>query len=177
MGKDPAGLRRSREPLRNFYLRQNQFAYLACQGKDASVARELFLRIGDHWDKGTWKTQKFFESCKKWASWMAARIDIAVSSAATNIQTAEGHQYDAQITTVFNERLTKAIEGCAARASKDAHRFDLFVLFNEQGSPQTFLAQPQTAVSDCLRPQVQALMFPPPPKPDYWLKINLGSLP
>jgi hypothetical protein len=50
----------------------NRFAYMAIKMNDADSAQRMFARIGEGWDKETWRTRKYFDDCKAWASRMSA---------------------------------------------------------------------------------------------------------
>ena len=46
----------------------NDYARMAVHYRDAAVAKQTFLKIGDDWDPGVWGTEEFFQSSRAWAS-------------------------------------------------------------------------------------------------------------
>jgi hypothetical protein len=161
-------------------LRLNQFAYMAVKMRDAGVAQPVFARIGENWDKETWRTEKYFDDCKAWIARMAAvsnQIRMASSAVETNLQTKEGRQYDGQIAKEFGDKFAAAMQQCVETAGNDLGSFDFLVQLRSEGAVQQVFASRPTPVSQCLFPKLLSSTFAPPPKPLYWVKIGMNIRP
>jgi hypothetical protein len=154
----------------------NQFAYLAVHSHDRDTARQAFQRIGDNWDKGVWRTRKYFDDCKVWAT-RSDGLQAALIKAEANLQTTEGRQYDAEISKEFPEKLSDAMKRCVEQNRNDLQSFNLLLLMGGDGAPQTILHQPVTAVSACLLPHLKSVIFSPPPQAQYWVKVSMNLQP
>ena len=155
----------------------NEFAYMAVKMRDAETAQKLLQRIGDDWDKETWRTRKYFDRCKAWASYaveMSQRMKSAESLVEANMQTAAGRQYDGQIAKEFAEKFADVMQQCAQSAGDDLANFDFFVEVNPSGRIQQALPSRATALSHCLLPRLYSTIFAAPPKPEYWVKIQMN---
>jgi hypothetical protein len=155
----------------------NQFAYLAVHNRDSHAAHEAFLRIGDSWDKEIWRTTKYFDDCKAWAARTGENLQTASIKAEANLLTAEGRQYDAEISREFPEKLSDALKRCVDQNRNDIQSFNLLLLMSGDGAPQTILHQPVTAVSACLLPRLKSTSFSPPPQAQYWVKVSMNLQP
>jgi hypothetical protein len=49
----------------------------------------------------------------------------------------------------------------------------LILQVSKSGLVQQMLVVPETASDKCLRPKLAKAAFPPPPKPDYRLRVSL----
>lgn len=156
----------------------NRLAYIAVRMNDPDVAQQMFQRIGEDWDKETWRTRKFFDDCKAWASRMSTVHTQAASAAVdSNMLTTEGRQYDGRIAQEFGKKFATRMKQCVDGAGHDLGSFDLFVRVKADGAVQQVLTSRPTAVSNCLLPQLQGATFAPPPKPLYWVKISMNIQP
>src|SRR5262249_810428 len=101
-------------------VRQNQIAFMAARFGDSAAADDMFAKIGDHWDKGTWGTQEYFEQVRGWAKESAAtfkKIVEAYKAVNANVATPEGVRYDTQIAKEFTARYARQVQDCAAPTS------------------------------------------------------------
>ena len=161
-------------------LKVNQFARMAVRMADAGAAQKAFEQIGDNWDKDSWGSKRYFDLSKAWASDAAVTnkwLDEIISSVEKNMQSPEGHEYDSQIASEFQEQFATTVKQCVDAADTDLTNFDIFLQVGKGGSVQQMLSIPGTKVSQCLIPKLHLAAFAPPPKPDYWVKISMHFKP
>jgi hypothetical protein len=157
-------------------MKLNQFARIAIQLQDAEVAAKTFEQIGNNWAQDSWGTREYFDRCRRWAEWKVAsqrRMDQITSSVRANLETAEGKRYDGVIASEFQNKFASAVKQCIDAAGNNPANFDLFIQLTNDGVTKQMLPSSTTAFSDCLVPKLLFAGFPPPPKPDYWVRINM----
>jgi hypothetical protein len=155
---------------------QNQIAFMAARFGDYTTADDLLLKIGDHWDAGTWGSQEYFEKVKSWARGSAGpfkKIIEAYKAVNVNIATPEGQRYDGQIAKEFSARYARAVQDCNTNANAGTAPTLLILQVARTGSVQQMLVVPETASDACLRPKLEKANFSPPPKPEYWVRVSL----
>jgi hypothetical protein len=158
-------------------VRQNQLAQMAARFGDYMVTDETIAQIGDRWDPGTWGTKEYFEKVKTWARDSAVpfrKIIEAYKAVSANVSTPEGQKYDSVIAQEFSSRYARAVKDCSAGASGPSPTL-LILQMNKSGAVQQMLVVPETASDTCLRPKMAKAAFTPPPKPEYWVRVNLTS--
>ncbi|HEY7402117.1 MAG TPA: hypothetical protein VIB39_01230 [Candidatus Angelobacter sp.] len=155
--------------------RQNQIAFMAARFGDYMAADDLFTQIGDHWDKGTWGSQEYFDKVKAWARGAAGpfkKIIDAYKAVNANVATPEGQRYDGQIAKEFTARYARAVHECTTPAGSPPATL-LIMQVGKTGTVQEMLVVPQEASDACLRPKLEKANFSPPPKPEYWVRVSL----
>jgi hypothetical protein len=158
--------------------RQNQIALMAAKFGDYTTADDLLLQLGEHWDKSVWGSQEYFDKIKAWARNSAGpfkKIIEAYKAVNLNIASPEGRQYDRQVAREFSSRFARALQDCAAGASGPSPTL-LIVQMGKTGAIQQMMVVPENASDACLRPKLEKAMFSPPPKPEYWVRVNLGEV-
>jgi hypothetical protein len=150
----------------------NRFAYMSIKFKDSGSANKSFLRIGEHWDKETWHTKKYFDDCKSWATSNAV-LDEILSAVKANLQTPEGQQYDFTLAKEFHQNFDAAMNDCVRAAGNDLRDFSFYIQVAKDGKVSSVVPVPVTAVNGCLAPKLQAGTFSNPPGPSYWVLLNL----
>src|SRR5579884_1227655 len=158
--------------------RQNQIALMAAKFGDYTTADDLLLQLGDHWDKSVWGSQEYFDKVKAWARNSAGpfkKIIEAYKAVNMNIATPEGQQYDRQVAKEFSARFARVLQDCTAGANGPAPTL-LIVQMGKTGAIQQMMVVPENANDACLRPRLEKAMFSPPPKPEYWVRVNLGDV-
>lgn len=156
--------------------RQNQIAFMAARFGDYMAADDMFTQIGDHWDKGTWGSQEYFDKVKTWARSSAGpfkKIIDAYKQVNANVATPEGQRYDGQIAKEFTARYAHAVSACTTPTGGQAPTL-LIMQVGKTGTVQQMLVVPQDASDACLRPKLEKAYFSPPPKPEYWVRVSLS---
>src|SRR5262249_41214353 len=76
----------------------NKMALLAVKFGDGAVANDTFKRLGDDWDKDTWREKDLFKNSAGWATTVAI-MELNTrehkKKAEANLQTPEGVHYAA----------------------------------------------------------------------------------
>ena len=156
----------------------NQFALMAIKARDPEVADGIFKRLGDNWDKGTWGSEAFFTSNKKWAADIApaeARFRRLREASEANLKTAEGQRFKKD----FDLKFAKFMEPCVQGAGGDLNKFEMMIEVNKDGGVQNLSANNMTAVAGCLFENLMQTerkkekVFPKPPQPDYWVVLEV----
>ena len=86
------------------------------------AAQKAFEQIGDNWDKDSWGSKRYFDLSKAWASDAAVTnkwLDEIISSVEKNMQSPEGHEYDSQIASEFQEQFATTVKQCVDAADTD----------------------------------------------------------
>lgn len=166
------------EQYGEFVGNQNAMAYMAGKAGDPVYAEELFVRIGEGWDKALWRDKGNFQMVRDWAHGAAARnaAEVALKAAEDNLQTPEGRKYDEQLAKAFAASYSATVTECLNR-SGDAFLFpfDLVMQVAKNGAVKNSFVSVITPTSTCLIGQVDKGIFPTPPGADYWVKISLQA--
>jgi hypothetical protein len=104
---------------------------------------------------------------------------LAAARAATekNMQTAEGRQYDIVVSEEFPEKYQESLQRCTSSAAeKDLASFQIFAKVAEDGTITRVLVSPETKVALCLRRDLLKGRFSPPPKPGFWIKVEMNMM-
>lgn len=122
------------------------------------VTRALFLALA-------------FGAC---ASPVPDRVAEARAAARANLSTAEGKRYDVAFAEATRSRFEPLLRRCFEGASRDEMK-DMVLLYriDASGVPVEELAYPESRILSCLQQGFRGFSLPPPPKPDYWVQIEL----
>jgi hypothetical protein len=159
-------------------LNLNWLALMATKSVDSVVADNAFKRIGDNWDKDTWRTEEYFTQNKTWAAQMApaeARSRGILQEAATNLQSPGGAQYQKNM----EQALVPLMRQCAQDPNSDQAKFELVVKIGKDGGAEDAWPRQFTATAQCIMRQIyeshikKETPFPAPPRPDYWVDLQL----
>jgi hypothetical protein len=156
----------------------NSYALMASNSSDFVAADPVFKRIGDNWDKDTWRTEGYFKQSRDTAAEGAplqARSLAREKAADENMQSAQGAAYLKQ----FQPAFATFLQRCRQAASGDHTKFELVVEIAKDGSAENawFKTPGHTAV--CMLTELgrshdrNETPFPPPPFSDYWLKVDI----
>ncbi|HEY6763308.1 MAG TPA: hypothetical protein VI386_00940, partial [Candidatus Sulfotelmatobacter sp.] len=156
----------------------NLFTLMAVEAQDSEAANDGFTRIGGNWSRDTWMTEEFFRGTKDWASHSAvadARFRTIKEAAQANMQTVEGPQYKKE----FDQKFASLMKPCVESEGGDLEKFEFMVQVEKDGGIHDVWVPRLTAVSRCLFTaltmvhQRQEKPFPLPPKPEYWVHLDL----
>jgi Domain of unknown function (DUF4034) len=156
----------------------NSYALMAVNQDDSVLADTLFKRIGDKWDKETWRTEDYFEqmrtSSAEWAPLQAHGRAIK-QEAETNMQSTEGAAYLKR----FQPKFAVFLQKCREAGANDPTGFELAVQIAKDGGVQDASANTPTNAANCLFVELRRshehneTPFPPPPAAAYWLQFNI----
>ena len=159
----------------------NLFAHLAQSFDDAFVADKMFTKIGDQWSDDYWRNSSDFDSAKQWAKQMApisAKRRAAEESAEANLHTPAGQRYK----TTFDENIHTWMQPCVeASAGSRLGHFELLIKVGKEGDIEDINGTGVSPLMQCLGhklhdfQQSKQAVFPPPPQPDYWFRLDFNS--
>jgi Domain of unknown function (DUF4034) len=158
----------------------NRLARMAVIYNDPVVANKMLARIGDQWSDEVWQTLPYFESVRNWAKQVVPMMDVkspAEESAEANLETADGQAYK----TAFDEQIRALLPGCAQESSANLGSSKVLFRVGKDGTVNQVITVGPDRLGSCLMRKVSELagksraVFPPPPKPDYWIKVDLDS--
>lgn len=167
------------EQYRTSALKLNDFAYIAVVMHDAETARAAFEQIGKNWVDWVWKRENF-EDGKAWAMKSAPSsnwTEVITSAIAKNMKTPEGQQYNAAVAKQFSEQFSIPVKFCSNSVQLPLVNFDWYVQLNDKGDVRRLFASPVPQFVDCLEDPLATAKFAPPPRPGYWVKINMQFAP
>ena len=158
----------------------NRLARMAAIYNDPVVANKMLTRIGNQWSDEVWQTFPYFESVKNWAKQVVPMMEVkspAEESAEANLQTAGGQAYK----TAFDEQIRALLPGCEQESSANLASSKVLFRVGKDGTVNQVITIGPDRLGSCLMRKVSELagksraMFPAPPKPDYWIKVDLDS--
>ncbi|HEY1270370.1 MAG TPA: hypothetical protein VGF08_00210 [Terriglobales bacterium] len=104
----------------------------------------------------------------------SSELNDARAAVRRNLQTPEGTLYDADISEEFPEQYRRSLQQCTENTpEKELANFEVFMNVGGDGAVRRALVSPETQVALCLRQEVLKGSFSAPPKPGYWVRIEL----
>jgi hypothetical protein len=159
----------------------NLLSRMAVSFGDPAVAGDAFARIGDQWSEDIWQHSSVFESAKNWAKQMepsVARNRSAEESAEANLHTPEGQRFNA----AFADQIHAWMQPCAEDlAGADLGYFELLIKVGKEGTIDEITGGGNSPFMSCLGHKITGFrtskqtVFPPPPRPDYWVRYDFNS--
>jgi hypothetical protein len=158
----------------------NLLAHIAPAFGDGVVADKMFARIGDQWSEEIWTDFTTFESSRKWAKEAApigAKRQLAEESVKLNLNTAEGKQYNAIFAGQIHAWMQPCLEGLT---DTDLRTFELLIQVGKAGTIDEINGVGDSPIMPCLGQKIRGFrssrqsVFPPPPRPDYWVRFDLA---
>jgi hypothetical protein len=156
----------------------NLFALMASKFEDSVAADAAFKRIGENWNQDAWRTQKYFNQMRSWASEIApleAHSRAVMQEASANEQSPEGARYKEQVEAKF----ALFVRPCATVTGADLQKFALMLMVGKDGTPENGWVPHPTGMMGCVMKELMTAHikketpFPPPPRPSYWLKLEM----
>jgi hypothetical protein len=156
----------------------NAMAYMAGMAGDMAYADETFKRIGEGWDEALWHKKENFQMVRQWAQFaeVPRMIDNAMKAADANLQTPDGRKFDEQISKAFASNYSATVTECL-KSSGDFSLvpFDMVLQVGGNGTVDQIVVSKMSRTSSCIVAKVSSGVFPPPPQPDYWVKISMQA--
>jgi hypothetical protein len=99
---------------------------------------------------------------------------VAVKSADENLKSTEGEQYDDAVGRSCGSWLSTEVNKCVeGLADADLAPVTVLIRLGISGKAEELLAQPETKAIQCLESAFTAAIYPRPPGPSWWVKVNL----
>jgi hypothetical protein len=162
----------------------NRMAYLAVHygETDPIFADQAFTRIGDQWDEEVWKSERDFQATKNWATQMVP-ITIAnrakEAAALDNLRTPEGARYQLAFEKTYRGLLNECVRTDGANVSEWKGKFETMIMVGGNGFVEDGGIHSAGPIVMCIYQKMRAsheqklALFPPPPKPSYWVRVDL----
>jgi hypothetical protein len=154
----------------------NGMAYMAGMAGDIAYAHEMFTRIGEGWDETLWHKKANFEMVRQWAQFaeVPKTMDAAMKAADENLQTSDGRKFDEQVAKTFASNYSATVTECL-KSSGDLSLvpFEMVLQVGGNGTVEQIVVSKMSRTSSCIAAKLDGGLFPPPPKPDYWVKVSM----
>jgi hypothetical protein len=104
----------------------------------------------------------------------ATGVEIARNEAENNAKSPAGKRYEGTLLGKVDVWLRPAVEKCAKEApAEERISFDALIRVGADGKAQEVLFGPETAVAKCVAPTFQDQIYPRPPEPSWWVKLEV----
>ena len=101
-------------------------------------------------------------------------FEIGLAAAKANAAPPEGRKFDEEIGAHFKTHHSSTMETCTRGVVKDdLKNFTLVARLAGDGAVQEVHVEPGTKVSLCFSGAVAKDRFPKPPRPDYWVYLEM----
>lgn len=102
-----------------------------------------------------------------------ANVSDARAAIDSNLLTPQGKAYDAQFGADFMQKHFGDIARCKAAAAGEAKSFRILLRIGADGTAKEILLDPETKFGACVRDALVHGKFLPPPRPDYWVGVDM----
>ena len=109
-----------------------------------------------------------------WMASSATPVEVARAEAEQNVKSPAGRRYEGVVIGQVDDWLRPAIRRCAKDLPKEEIvSFDGLVRVGEEGKAAEVVFGPETALARCVAPDFRDASYPRPPKPDWWIKVEV----
>jgi len=104
----------------------------------------------------------------------ATPVEVARNEAESNAKSPAGKRYEGVMVSRLEEWLRPAVERCVKKAAKEEIiSFDALVRVGEDGKAEEVVFGPETEVARCIAPDFRDRTYQHPPKPSWWVKVEV----
>ena len=147
-------------------------ALIAFKAADFDYAVTAFTGIGDSWDKAVWGTSDSFYNSREQAT--IPHIKNSLAAATENAKTPEGQFFSYALGAEMDRRYHQPFLDCVkASPGNTQPSIALLVELTKEGAVCDVLFFGANAPSGCIRPLLEKAILPTPPKPDYWVMLQM----
>lgn len=100
-------------------------------------------------------------------------LSKARAAVKANMATPEGQEYENTLSDDFWMSHSEAVTKCVDSNSSSRGKVEVLVKFAKDGSVSEVLITPGGAMADCLKGSLAKEKFPPPPRADYWMHVDV----
>jgi hypothetical protein len=109
-----------------------------------------------------------------WVASTGTPVEVARAEAEQNVKSPAGRRYEGVVIGQVDEWLRPAIRRCIERLPKEEIvSFDGLVRVDEGGKAAEVVFGPETSLARCVAPDFRDASYPRPPKPDWWIRIEV----
>jgi hypothetical protein len=99
---------------------------------------------------------------------------VARQEAQANVRTPAGRRYEGVVISRVDDWLRPALERCIKDMPVEERiSFDVLVRVGAEGDAEEVLISPETVVARCVMPAFRDAIYPRPPQPSWWVKIEV----
>lgn len=150
----------------------NEMAMMAFRAGEFDYSSSLFDQIGGNWDKNVWLSHDSFANFKFQAT--IPRMKRSLAAAKENGRTPEGQLFMSALTADLEKRYHQKLMDCMKQVPDFAlPSISLLLEVTKNGVIHDVMFAPDTTPSACFRPQLEQAVLPTPPKPDYWVIVQM----
>lgn len=151
----------------------NEMALMAVHANDSASALNLFMQIGDRWNKDVWGTEANYQEARSRAMEPPEFIKSAWAESARK-QTDKDKQYQARVLEQFQKLSAPAMQRCETSVKDDSQKFFIMARLGRNGAVIASRAWPPTRFSECLLPKIPKYYLAPP-SDGYWVFFPVNS--
>src|SRR5579884_356320 len=152
---------------------KNEIALMAFRAADFDYATTVFDQIGDDWDKGVWLKRDTFYNFKFQAT--IPRIKRSMAEAKENARTPEGQLFSYTLLSEMEKNYHQKLLDCMKSAPEYQTPFmGMLLQLSKDGTVRDVMFAARNAPAACFRPQLEKAVLPAPPKPDYWVMVQMN---
>ena len=101
-------------------------------------------------------------------------LAVALNNANDNLLLSSGKAFDTEVGQSVGSWLSHILPSCIKDLpDSDLEPFTVLIRIGSSGRAEEVLANPTTRVSKCLESAFTAAMYPAPPEPSWWVKVNM----
>ena len=146
---------------------------------DPVLADKAFRRIGDQWDRETWKKQEYFDSAREWAANYSKTIlkqRSMEADADSSTKGVDGARYQSTV----EEKLHGIAQQCAKGGGAFPQQFETLVRIGAKGNVEEVKIYANAPLPICLYQTLMSsrdgdALFGPPPQAPYSIKLDLDA--
>lgn len=102
--------------------------------------------------------------------------DEGLAKARANDASAEGQAYAGPLGETLGPGLQQAMKGCIADLASAQHKdFSIVFSVTGDGTPANVMARPESPATKCVADGLSALKLPTPPRPDWWVVVEMKT--
>ena len=85
----------------------------------------------------------------------------------------EGKAFDEKFGEDFGAHHFGPLRQCKSASGNDLRSFWILIKLNKEGAVKELLLYPETKLGTCAREPLLKDRFPTPPRPEYWVSVNM----
>ena len=100
-------------------------------------------------------------------------LEDAKAAVKGNTASPQGIAFDGKIGKEFGDKYSQTMFRCVKAAGDDLENFTFYFRLAKDGTVVEVLEDRNTKVSECVRKELVKAKFSSPPRPDYWLDLQM----